>query len=74
MGTETFQVIRYENVPADRRNNVTYTKVVCKVRAQKDNPNRTRIAIGGKKFIYLGDVATPTYQDHYKQCPILLWC
>ena len=26
-GTEMFQVVRYEDVPSDRRNEVTYTKI-----------------------------------------------
>ena len=57
---ETFRVIRYEDVPTDRRKEVTYTKVVCKVRFQEDNPNRIRITIGGNIIIYPGDVANPT--------------
>ena len=59
-GTETFRIIRYEDVPANRRKEITYTKIVCKVRPQKDDPNRTRITISGNKIIYPGDVATPT--------------
>ena len=59
-GTETFWFIRYEHIPADRRKEITYTKVVCKVRLQKYNLNRTQIIIGGKIIIYPGDVATPT--------------
>ena len=35
-------------------------KVVCGVRPQKDDPNRTRITIGGNRIIYPGDLATPT--------------
>ena len=31
-GTDNFFVIRFENIPADRRSEITYTKVVCKVR------------------------------------------
>ena len=59
-GTETFRVIRYGDVPANRRKGITYTKVVCEVRPQKYNPNGTRITIGGNSIIYPGDVATPT--------------
>ena len=57
--TETFRVIKYEDVPADRIKEVTYTKLVCEVRPHKNNPNRTRITIGGNIIIYPGDVATP---------------
>ena len=58
-GTETFRVIRYKDVPAHRRKEVTYTKVVCEVRPQKDDPNRTQITIGHNRIIYPGNVATP---------------
>ena len=59
-GTETFRVIKYEDVPANRSKEVTYTKVVCEVRPQKYDPNRTLLTIGGHRIIYPGDVATPT--------------
>ena len=59
-GTETFQAVRYENIPRDRRSQITYSKVVCEVRTQKADPNRTRITIGGSRIIYPGDLATPT--------------
>ena len=44
----------------NRRKEITYKKVVCKVRPQKDNTNRTQITIGGNIIIYPGDVSTPT--------------
>ena len=52
--------MRYEDVPAYRRKEVNYTKVVCKVCPQKDDPNRTQITIGGNIIIYPGDLSTPT--------------
>ncbi len=39
---------------------VTYTKVVCEYRPQKDDPNRTRITIGGNRICYPGDCGTKT--------------
>ena len=59
-GTDTFFVIRYEDIPPERRQEVTYTSVVCEVRPQKADPNRTRITIGGNRICYPGDVGTPT--------------
>ena len=59
-GTETFQAELYENIPHDRCSQIKYSKVVCEVRPQKADPNRTRITIGGSRIIYPGDVATPT--------------
>ena len=58
-GTETFRVIWYEDVTAYRRNEVTYKNAVCEIGPQKDDPNRTRITVGGNIIIYPGDVATP---------------
>eukprot|EP00804_Cyclotella_cryptica_P000822 CCRYP_001069-RA/>CCRYP_001069-RA protein AED:0.19 eAED:0.19 QI:0/0/0/1/1/1/2/0/711 len=59
-GTDTFYVIDYEDIPINRRKEITYTKVVCKVRPEKDDPNRTRITIGGNRICYPGDVGTRT--------------
>ena len=59
-GTETFQVIKHGDTPKDLLKEVTYTKVVCEVRPQKEYPNRTRITIRGNRIIYPGEVATPT--------------
>ena len=49
-GTDTFRPIRYEDIPAERRGDVTYTRVVCEVRPQKEEQNQTRITIGGNNF------------------------
>ena len=40
-GTETFQVIKHGDIPKDCLKEVTYTKVVCEVRPQKEDLNRT---------------------------------
>ena len=34
--------------------------MVCKVRPEKSDPNRTRITIGGNHITFPGDVGTPT--------------
>ena len=59
-GTDTFFVIQFENIPADRRSEIIYTKVVCKVRPEKSDPNRTRITIGGNRITFPVNVGTPT--------------
>lgn len=51
-GTKTFFVIRYEDILKNQRKQVTYTKVVCEVRPQKEDPNCTRITIGGNQICY----------------------
>ena len=59
-GTETFKVRKYQESPQDRRKEVCHTKVVCEVQPHKEDPDRTRIPIGGNHIIYPGDVGTPT--------------
>ena len=46
-GTTTFLVINYDVIPANRCKEITYTKVVCKVRPEKVDPNCTCITIEG---------------------------
>jgi hypothetical protein len=59
-GTNTFKPIRYHDIPLNRRNDITYTRVVCEIRPQKADPNRTRITIGGNRICYPGDTGTKT--------------
>ena len=59
-GTNTFRPIQVHDIPKDRRGDVTYTRVVCEVRPQKEDPNRTRITIGGNRICYPGDTGTKT--------------
>ena len=60
-GTNTLFPIQHDNIPFGRRKEITYSKVVCKVRPEKgDAANRTRITIGGNNIAYPGDVGTPT--------------
>ena len=59
-GTDTFRPIMHADIPSSRRHEVTYTKVVCEVRPQKEDPNRTRITIGGNRICYPGDTGTKT--------------
>jgi hypothetical protein len=59
-GTDTFRVIRFEDIPPEKRREVCHTSVVCEVRPDKDDPNRTRVTVAGNRIIYPGDVATRT--------------
>ena len=59
-GTGTLIIIRYENIPADWIKDVTYKKVVCKLKPHKDDPNRTHITIGKNRICYHVNVGTPT--------------
>eukprot|EP00804_Cyclotella_cryptica_P000193 CCRYP_016175-RA/>CCRYP_016175-RA protein AED:0.26 eAED:0.26 QI:0/0/0/0.6/0.75/0.8/5/0/1027 len=59
-GTDTFHVIDFTNIPPDRLQEVCYSNVVCKVRPEKTDPDRTRITIAGNRICYPGDVGTKT--------------
>jgi hypothetical protein len=59
-GTDTFRPIHYHDIPHERHADITYTRVVCEVRPQKQDPNRTRITIGGNRICYPGDTGTKT--------------
>ena len=46
-GTDTINFIALEQIPKDRRKDVTYARIVCNKPPQKEEVNRTRIAVGG---------------------------
>ena len=60
VGTDSFRTIYYQDIPHDRRADVTYPRVVCEVRPQKEDMNRTHITIGGNRICYPGDTGTKT--------------
>jgi hypothetical protein len=48
-------------IPANCHKEITYSKVICKVRPEKgDGADRTCITISGNNIAYPGDVGTPT--------------
>ena len=59
-GTNTFQVIGYEDIPPDRRKEIAFSKAVCTFRPEKSDPKRTRITIAGQNIRYPGNVSTKT--------------
>ena len=59
-GTDTIDFIEYDDIPVDRRHDVTYARIVCTYRNGKKDPNRTRITVGGNLINYPDDVGTPT--------------
>ena len=54
------QPIMFHNIPHDQKGDITHTRVVCKVRPTKADPNRTRVTIGGNTINYIGDCRTKT--------------
>ena len=65
-GTNTMFFINKEEVPSDRRKDVTYGKINVNVRPQKEEVNRSRLTVGGDRINYEGDCSTPAAKplDH----------
>ena len=59
-GTNTLFFIDRNEVPADRWKDITYGKIVCNVRPQKEETNRTRLTFGGNNTYTEIDCGTPT--------------
>ena len=59
-GTNTMFFIHKHQIPHDRRQDVTYGRIVVELRPQKTESNRTRLTVGGNLIDYPGDVSTPT--------------
>ncbi len=60
-GTNTIIFIKKDQVPKARAKDVTYGLITCLVRPEKINePNRTRLVMGGDRAHYPGDAGTPT--------------
>ena len=47
-------------IPQDRQKDIAHVRVVCDVKLGKEDPNRTRITIGGNTIEYLGNCSTKT--------------
>ena len=59
-GTNTFFLIDFQDIPLHKRKEICHTMVVCEVRPDKDDPDRTRITIGGNRICFPGDTGTNT--------------
>ena len=59
-GTNTFRLIKFADIPQDRRHEICHSMVVCEVKPHKEDPNRTRITVSVSQICYPWDVGTPT--------------
>ena len=59
-GTGTFRVIRFNDIPFEKRKDICHTIVVCEYLPDKDYPNRMRITIAGGHILVTFYVSTPT--------------
>ena len=48
--TSTFRIIKFEDIPQDRRKEICHSMVVCKVKPHKENPNWTHITVAGSQI------------------------
>jgi hypothetical protein len=59
-GTNTIYFTAYDQIPAERLHNITYSRIVCTYCPQKAEPERTCLTIGGNLIEYPGNVSAPT--------------
>ena len=58
--TNTIKFICEQDIPRNRKKDVTYGQMVCSVRPEKEEKERSRFVAGGDKTNFPGEVATPT--------------
>jgi hypothetical protein len=59
-GTNALFFISMDEVPSDRRKDVTYARICTNYRPEKADPNRIRITLGRNVVNYPGDMGTRT--------------
>eukprot|EP00804_Cyclotella_cryptica_P000163 CCRYP_017463-RA/>CCRYP_017463-RA protein AED:0.42 eAED:0.49 QI:0/-1/0/1/-1/0/1/0/288 len=59
-GTNTIVFIAYNEIPPQRRKDVTYGRIVANYGPEKEDPYLIRLTVGGNKITYPGDCGTPT--------------
>jgi hypothetical protein len=59
-GTNTIIFIGHNDVPIDRRKDVTYGRVCVNYCPEKANPNWTHLKVGGNRITYSGNCGAPT--------------
>ena len=45
-------------VPKDKK--ITYGKIVCEMKPEKEEKGRTRLTVGGKLLDFTGNISSPT--------------
>ena len=58
-GTNTIYFINKAPIPVDKWRDVAYSRIVCNVRPQKEETNRTRLTFGGNNLSVDMDCGTP---------------
>ena len=58
-GTDTLSFIDKKDIPSERWKDVAHSRIVCNVRPQKEEVNRTRLTFGGQNLDVPMDCGTP---------------
>ena len=53
-------------VPKDKK--VTYGKIVCEIKPEKEEKERTRLTVGGNLLDFTGNISTPTASVTTAKC------
>ena len=65
-GINTVMFILKSQVPKDKK--VTYGKIICKVKPEKEEKERTRLTVGGNLLDFTGNISTPTASVTTEKC------
>ncbi len=69
-GTDTIQFTRKEQVPLNRRKNVTYRSFSCDIKPNKEETEHTRLTAGSGCINYPDNVGTPTADVTLFKCMV----
>eukprot|EP00804_Cyclotella_cryptica_P007584 CCRYP_010663-RA/>CCRYP_010663-RA protein AED:0.17 eAED:0.17 QI:0/0/0/1/1/1/2/0/834 len=59
-GTNTIVFIAHNEIPPQRRKDVTYGCIIANYQPEKEDPYRIQLTVGGNRITYPGDCGTPT--------------
>jgi hypothetical protein len=59
-GADTIHFTHKDQVPVDRRKDITYGSFICEMRPNKTETHHTRHTMGGDRINYPADCGTPT--------------
>ena len=65
-GTNTFMFIPKSKVPKEK--NVTYGKIVCEIKPEKEEKERTRLTVRGNLLDFTGNISAPTASVTTAKC------
>ena len=65
-GTNTVMFIPKSKFPKDKK--VTYGKIVCEIKPEKEEKERTRLTVGGNLLEFTGNLSAPTASVTTTKC------